>query len=76
MINCDCGGAHVDVEAPRQGSCMTLGSLSKASGLGNLTSNTPTERLKNFGSYYYILKFEQFLFIADLKSSRYLFFSS
>ena len=41
MIICDCGGAHVDVEAPRQGPRLTLGSLPKASGLGNLTRNTP-----------------------------------
>ena len=38
--HCDCGGAHVDVEAPRQGPRLTLGSLPKASGLGNLTRNT------------------------------------
>ena len=35
MIICDCGGAHVDVEAPRQGPRLTLGSP-KESGLENL----------------------------------------
>ena len=36
LENDDCGGAHVDVEAPRQGPRLTLG----ASGLGNLTMKT------------------------------------